>query len=95
MSLLKPIPTDALEESIKKLERIMERDDRGSVYDQADDWANDDQRYEEAQQWERERETYDALEACVKAGVSKEHLKVLARETGMTTFALQQSLKGA
>ena len=67
-----------------------ERDEQvAELYDAADDHA-----YENAAQLERERETYDALEACVKAGLDKKHLMVLARETGMTTFALKQSLKG-
>lgn len=54
----------------------------------------EDEAYENQAQLEREHECYEALEACVAAGVPKEHLKVLARETGMTTWALQQSLKG-
>ena len=83
---------DELHESVEKMERfVMEmRDKIGHVFDLADE----DRQYEDQMQLEREQETYDALEACVKAGVSKEHLKVLARETGMTTWALQQSLKG-
>jgi hypothetical protein len=42
---------------------------------------------------EREQMTLEALDACLKAGVSKEHLKTLARETGCTRWI--NKLKGA
>jgi hypothetical protein len=47
------------------------------------DWAAD----------EREMILEDALNACLNAGVDREHLKTLARETGATHWALKHSLK--
>jgi hypothetical protein len=65
----------------------MERDDElGAMFDQADQQAQD---YEE-----RERLAEEALDEAKAKGVSKESLIVLARETGCTRWALQQSLKG-
>jgi hypothetical protein len=43
---------------------------------------------------EREQMTWAALDACLKAGVSKEHLRTLARETGCSRW-IHKSLKGA
>ena len=69
----------------------MEREDTAYVFDLADE----DQRYEDGLQQEREQRLYDALNECVSKGVSKESLKVLAFETGARTWALTESLKGA
>ena len=41
----------------------------------------------------REREAESALDEALKAGVSREALKVLARETGCVAWAMRQSLK--
>ena len=69
----------------------MEREDQAHVFDLADE----DRQYEDSIQQEREQRLYDALNECVSKGVSKESLKVLAFETGGTTWALKESLKGA
>jgi hypothetical protein len=66
--------------------------DRQEIFDQADEmdlarW------YQIDLENEREQMTLAALDACLKAGVSTEHLKTLARETGCTRWALQNSLK--
>ena len=34
---------------------------------------------------EREQMIWEALEACVKAGVEEKYLRILARETGLTS----------
>ena len=73
---------DELHENVEKMEK--------HVFDLADE----DRSYEDAVQREREMRLYDALNECVSKGVSKESLKVLAFETGGTTWALKESLKG-
>jgi hypothetical protein len=67
--------------------------DRQEIFDQADEmdlarW------YQIDLENEREQMTWEALDACLKAGVSTEHLRTLARETGCFRWALQKSLKG-
>ena len=65
----------------------------GDMYDAAED---EDRRYEEWRQRrddEREMRLEEALTAALEAGVDREHLKVLAFETGAVSWALKQSLK--
>jgi hypothetical protein len=70
------------------LRKPMERNDQATeLFDAAD------AQYEHQAQLDRERELYDALNECASKGISKESLRVLARETGGTTWALQNSLK--
>ena len=66
----------------------MERDDYlGEQFDRADE--------QQAQDYlNRERELTDALDEAKAKGVCAEKLKVLARESGATQWALHQSLKG-
>ena len=67
--------------------------DLADLYDAA---ADEDRRYDEWRQErddEREQRLNDALEACRKAGVSDEHLKVLVFETGSVRWALEESIK--
>jgi hypothetical protein len=66
--------------------------DRQEIFDQADEmdlarW------YQIDLENEREQMTWEALDACLKAGVSNEHLRTLARETGCTRWI--NKLKGA
>jgi hypothetical protein len=65
----------------------------GELYD----WASEeDTKYDEWRQRqddEREMILEDALTACLNAGVDREHLKTLARETGAQSWALRNSLK--
>jgi hypothetical protein len=66
--------------------------DRQEIFDQADEmdlarW------YQIDLENEREQMTWEALNACLKAGVGKEHLRTLARETGCTRWI--NKLKGA
>ena len=42
---------------------------------------------------ERQQQTWEALEACVMAGVEEKYLRILARETGLTS-AIKHLLKG-
>ena len=71
----------------------MERDDdRAGLLDLADE----DRRYDDwLQQEDDEREMMleDALNACLEAGVDREHLKTLARECGALRWALSKSLR--
>lgn len=60
-------------------------EDEDSAYD---DWR-------QRQDDEREMRLEEALNAAKAAGVSTEHLRVLAFETGATHWALTNSLKGA
>jgi hypothetical protein len=65
--------------------------DRQEIFDQADEmdlarW------YQIDLENEREQMTWEALDACLKAGVSVEHLKTLARETGCARW-IQNLLK--
>ena len=65
----------------------------GDMYDAAED---EDRRYDEYRQRrddEREERLENALTAALEAGVDREHLKVLAFETGATHWALVHSLK--
>jgi hypothetical protein len=54
---------------------------------------NDDEYFQA--ELEREKQSEEALDEALAKGVSREHLIVLARETGCTRWALHQSLKGA
>lgn len=60
------------------------------LYDQADDMQAQAHQLE----LEREEQTCKALDECVAKGVSRESLRVLARETGLCVWAMRQSLKG-
>ena len=62
----------------------------GDLYDAADD-AYDDWR--QRRDDEREMRLEEALTAALEAGVDREHLKVLAFETGAVSWAMKQSLK--
>lgn len=42
---------------------------------------------------DRERMSEEALDECLLKGVSREALKVLARETGCVSWALKNSLR--
>lgn len=67
--------------------------DVADLYDAA---AEEDRRYDEWRQRqddEREMRLEDALDACLKAGVAVEHLKVLAFECSATHWALKNSLR--
>lgn len=78
--------------SIEALEKMNE--ELGNTYDAADR-ASDDQ-YDDWRQseLEREQQSEEALEACLKAGVETKYLVWLAREVGCTRWALQKSLEG-
>ena len=91
MEHLLRIPTDGLEQSMKKLEKLMEE----HLYDAAD--HQEDIRYDEWRQaeMEREQESEEALNACKAAGVEERYLMTLAREAGCVAWALKNSLKGA
>ena len=81
-----------LAESIVKLEKIVEeREELGDLYDAAEDRCYEDWR--QRQDDEREERLEAALTAALEAGVDREHLKVLAFETGAVSWALKQSLK--
>ena len=81
------IDTQQLYESMATLKRLkMERDDE--LMDLADSLD-----HYEAVILEREQETFAALEACVKAGVEEKYLRILARETGLTS-AIKHLLSG-
>ena len=81
-----------LNESIVKLEKIVaEREE--NIYDAAE---REDRLYDDSRQQqddEREERLENALTAALEAGVAREHLKVLAFETGAVSWALKQSLK--
>ena len=65
----------------------------GDMYDAAED---EDRRYDDWRQRrddEREMRLEEALTAALEAGVDREHLKVLAFETGAVHWALVHSLK--
>ncbi len=68
----------------------MNMEDFGKLWDQAD--GEEDRAYEEWRQkdLEREQESEEALEECKSRGVSRKSLMVLARETGLTGWALKQ-----
>lgn len=70
----------------------MERDDEvAGLFDAADeDRAYDEWR--QAKDDEREMRLEEALDACLIAGVDREHLKTLVFETGATHWGLKQSL---
>jgi hypothetical protein len=72
----------------------MERDDYlSTMYDAAEKDEMDRGRWHQIDlENEREQMTWEALDACLKAGVSKEHLRTLARETGCTRWI--NKLKG-
>lgn len=74
---------DALE--ALKYEEPMEH-----LYDEAD--SQEAQAYQ--LELERERQTCEALDECVAKGVSRDSLRVLARETGVCVWAMRNSLKG-
>ena len=63
----------------------------GDMYDAAEDIAYDE--YRQRRDDEREMRLEEALTAALEAGVDREHLKVLAFETGAVSWALKQSLK--
>ena len=65
----------------------------GELWDKADraDELYDDDR--QRQDDEREEMLEAALTECLKAGVSVESLRTLARETGATHWALKNSLR--
>ena len=63
----------------------------GDMYDAAEDIAYDE--YRQRRDDEREMRLEEALTAALEAGVDREHLKVLAFETGACAWALKQSLK--
>ena len=67
----------------------------GDMYDAADDAAEDIayDEYRQRRDDEREMRLEEALTAALEAGVDREHLKVLAFETGAVSWALKQSLK--
>lgn len=72
---------------------MIERDDeRGAMFDHADE----DRRYDEwrqEQDEEREARLFAALDALVKGGISKEHIRTLAFEAGAVRWALEASIK--
>ena len=68
----------------------MRPEDPASIFDLADD----QERAQAEITHQREEELCDALDACVRAGVAKMHLRTLARETGACTWAMKNSLKG-
>ena len=70
----------------------MERDEeRGQMFDRADD-TREDEAYED----DLQKQLYDmveqALDEAMAKGVCVENLRILARETGMTKWALERSL---
>lgn len=70
----------------------MERDDNvAELFDRAD--TREDEAYDD----EVHKELYDmverALDECLDRGVSRESLRTLARECGMTKWALERSLR--
>jgi hypothetical protein len=74
----------------------MERDDDlGNLYDAGaeEDRAYDDWRQRQLDD-EREQMLEEALNEAMQKGVCRESLITLARESGATFWALQQSLKG-
>ena len=68
----------------------MRPEDPASVFDLADD----QERAQAEITHQREEELCDALDECVSKGVSRESLRTLARETGMCSWAMRESLKG-
>lgn len=91
---LQPIPTEELEESISKLERIFPVEEVSELFDYADKEDRDYDDWRQRRDDEREMRLEEALDAAKNAGVEVEHLKVLAFETGATHWALTNSLKG-
>lgn len=75
---------------------MSERDEEvAGLYDSADEvdecaaWEDYRLRLEE----EREARLEEALDACLKAGVTEEHLRVLVFETGAVSWGMKQSLR--
>jgi hypothetical protein len=100
MNLMPPFPQElqnAMDEAYERSDVAYERcvqKEMDSLFDQADEM--DLARWHQADlEAERLEILEQALDECAARGVSRENLKTLARETGATSWALKQSLKGA